>query len=292
MTADHVDVKSILIVDDEEEIRELIKGHLLSALPDLNIVLAKDGSEALGKLSYQTFHCVITDIQMPKKDGVDLIEKIKQSNLNAATPIIVVTGFPDEHLLEKFSNITFVEKPYDKSVLIELVQSQLKLGKMNQRVAANVLNAVIESTEGLLKQLVKVDAELSNPSAKSAQDELKGDIYALMEFKHQNAISKICFGFDKSLAANVVKAVKEGDIQSHTNPIELFLSAIFKTVASKLHQEQQTIALTKKQVISSKDDFTFKELNSLKAIVMPITTSIGKIYIQAMHLENVRKTAA
>ncbi|MCH2532865.1 MAG: response regulator [Bdellovibrionales bacterium] len=292
MNAEKVDVKSILLVDDEEDVRALIKQHLTSSIKDINIIEAKDGSEAMAKLSYQTFHCILTDIQMPKKDGVDLIEKIKQSNLNATTPIIVVTGFPDDQLLERFSNITFVEKPFDKSVLIQLVESQLKLGKMNQRVAANVLNAFVDATESFLKQLTQLEAEFTSPLAKAPQDQLKGDIYALVEFKHVGAISKICFGIDKNLAAQIVKTIKEGNLNSNTNPLELFLSAIFKTVVSKMQEEKQNISLVKKQIVTSNEDFTIQELNSLKAIVMPIKTSLGHIYVQAMHLENTRKAAA
>lgn len=292
MNAEKVDVKSILLVDDEEDVRALIKQHLTSAIKDINIIEAKDGSEAMAKLSYQTFHCIITDIQMPKKDGVDLIEKIKQSNLNAATPIIVVTGFPDEQLLERFSNITFVEKPYDKTVLVQLVESQLKLGKMNQRVAASVLNAFVESTESFLKQLTSFDTEMASPLAKAPSEALKGDIFALIEFKHAGAVSKICFGFDKNLAAQVVKVIKEEDVSSTSNPLDLFLSAVLKKVAGLLHEEKQSITLVKKQIFTKANDFGVQELNSLKAIVMPIKTSLGCIYIQAMHLDNVRKAAA
>lgn len=290
MTSDKAGIKYILVVDDEDDVRELITQHLLGSINDIKIIEARDGSEAISKLSYQAFDCIITDLQMPRKDGIDLLKKIKTSNLNSSTPILVVTGFPDEQILERFSNITFIEKPYDKKILTQLVESQLKLGKMNQRVTANVLNVVIEASESLISQLIKEEANSESPMAKSAQDSLKGDIFAVLEYKQSQVVSKICFGFDKTLAAHIIKSFKDNEVSPGSNPLDIFISNVFKSVLSKMAQEKQNFTLSKKLFFNGTEDFNYKELNSLKAIVMPIKTTHGYLYIQAMHLENTRKT--
>lgn len=290
MSDEKLNLKYILLVDDEDEIRELIKEHLYEDLQDIKIIEAKDGSEAITKLSYQNFHCIITDLQMPKKDGADLIEKIKSGGLNKSTPIIVVSGFKDEQLLKRFNNITFIEKPHDRKTLVQLVESQLKLGRMDQRVAANVLNSFIEASRQLVTQFLNEEALIESPLAKSHQDALKGDFISVLEFKHADTLSKICFGFDKTLMAHIIKYVKEKDPKA--NPVDVFLMTAFKKVMSGLASEDGDLTLIRKIILNQQNDFEYSELNSLKAIVIPIKTTNGNLYLQAMHLDNLRKASA
>ena len=62
-------MKKILIVEDEEPIRRVLKRILADENPEFKISEAIDGNEAIEKLSRDKFDLVVCDIKMPKKDG-------------------------------------------------------------------------------------------------------------------------------------------------------------------------------------------------------------------------------
>ncbi|MDH5542452.1 MAG: response regulator [Nitrospinota bacterium] len=83
----------VLIVDDEEFIRTLLRGRILS----LNTVVleANDGEEAMEKIAKHKPNLVITDLQMPKTDGLKVLEFIKSNPDTAHTPVIILTSNSD-----------------------------------------------------------------------------------------------------------------------------------------------------------------------------------------------------
>ena len=114
----------ILIVDDEKEIRDILKMHLESA--GYKVIEANDGEEAINKMKEGSnllqVGLIITDIRMPKVDGVEAIDYIMANA--PSKPIIVVTGYPDADfggsLLDKGVK-EYLVKPIEKSVLLEKV---------------------------------------------------------------------------------------------------------------------------------------------------------------------------
>lgn len=81
-------VARILVVDDNQEVREIVESMLLSA--DYEVVLAIDGEDAIRQFQEQRFDLVICDVFMPKKDGFEAIREIR--GLSATVPIISMTG--------------------------------------------------------------------------------------------------------------------------------------------------------------------------------------------------------
>ncbi len=81
----------ILLVDDEEKVREM-----LSSLLNSRGYLVKnvaDGEEALKNLNSSDFDIIITDLRMPQMDGAELIKKVRHLKPNIG--IIVLTGYGD-----------------------------------------------------------------------------------------------------------------------------------------------------------------------------------------------------
>ena len=78
----------ILIIDDEEDIRIVLKQVLERA--GFDVTVAADGKEGLSKLERQGADLVITDVIMPGIDGVTTVRKIREKYLN--TKIIVISG--------------------------------------------------------------------------------------------------------------------------------------------------------------------------------------------------------
>ena len=116
---------SILVVDDE-----------LGAVSALEIILrrrgykiqsAGNGLEALSKLYSEHFDLVITDILMPKFDGIRLSRRIRKEW--PTLPILVITAFDDEQTCRELLAIGisgYLMKPFDLKQLIDVVEEALQ----------------------------------------------------------------------------------------------------------------------------------------------------------------------
>lgn len=84
---------TILVVDDDPDIRELIQAILEG--DGHNVTLAADGQEALNKLKRRPYDLVVLDIMMPTMSGYEVLEQILAMPSRASTPVIVVTAKHD-----------------------------------------------------------------------------------------------------------------------------------------------------------------------------------------------------
>ena len=118
----------VLIVDDEADVREVLRLHLESA--NLNVIEAENGEEAINlmKLGSNLLQVglILCDIRMPKVNGVEAIEYLKENA--PSIPIIVVTGYPDSELavsLLKKGVKDYLVKPLEKEKLLAKVKEAL-----------------------------------------------------------------------------------------------------------------------------------------------------------------------
>jgi two-component system chemotaxis response regulator CheY len=80
-----------LVVDDSPAMRQSVVDILLG-MRCFAVVQAQDGFDALAKVHAQTFALVVTDINMPRMDGLKLTEMLRRDGRHAGVPIIVVTS--------------------------------------------------------------------------------------------------------------------------------------------------------------------------------------------------------
>ena len=81
--------KNILVVDDSSSVRQVVSIALKSAGYD--VTEASDGKDALGKLTGQKIHLIISDVNMPHMDGITFIKEVKKLANYKFTPIIMLT---------------------------------------------------------------------------------------------------------------------------------------------------------------------------------------------------------
>lgn len=122
----------ILIVDDEENVRDVVKLHLEQA--GYNTIEAENGEDAINQLRQQAnmvnVGCILCDIRMPKVNGVECIEYLKQQA--PGIPIVVITGYPDPELaasLFKKGIKEYLVKPVEKDKLLSTVNNIVSAGK-------------------------------------------------------------------------------------------------------------------------------------------------------------------
>ncbi len=127
--------QKILIVDDEASIREFLQ-IMLKKEKKYEITLAEDGEEAIQILKKKTFDLVISDLQMPKKTGMDILTHINQ--MCPQTVFILITAFGStETAVEamKLGAYDYITKPFkldEVSINISHALESVKLRKENR----------------------------------------------------------------------------------------------------------------------------------------------------------------
>ena len=92
--------KNLLVVDDSATTRMLIS-LTLKKEGVYRIVEVSNGREAVDKLSHESVDCVLTDINMPQMNGLDLISYIRSQHREPKVPIIVITTQGEEEARDK-----------------------------------------------------------------------------------------------------------------------------------------------------------------------------------------------
>jgi two-component system chemotaxis sensor kinase CheA len=117
----------VLVVDDALAIRELQRSILERA--GYEVVTAGDGAEALELLAGLPADLVLTDVEMPRMDGLELARAIRGTETIAATPILMLTSRGDEadrrRGLEAGADRYLVKTAFDERVLLSAVREQI-----------------------------------------------------------------------------------------------------------------------------------------------------------------------
>jgi two-component system chemotaxis response regulator CheY len=119
----------VLIVEDSKATRELIAATCTS-ISGVEVVMAMSGFEALKVLPRHRFSLIITDINMPDINGLELINFVKKNPNYKDTPLFVVTTEGRDQDRARglaLGASEYVVKPFEAPKLAELVRQYLKL---------------------------------------------------------------------------------------------------------------------------------------------------------------------
>ena len=133
-----------LIIDDEPDIRELLKMTL--ARMDVDVIDAEDLTTARKHLKVYPFDLCLTDMRLPDGDGIELVKEMQSSYPDI--PVAVITAFGNvEGAVNtlKAGAFDYVSKPIDLQVLRNLVNTALKLGKQHEKFAQHKRQLLGES---------------------------------------------------------------------------------------------------------------------------------------------------
>ena len=154
----------VVIVEDDEEIREFLKSELSS---DYQVTTCPDGREGLSEVLHTIPDLVISDVMMPEMDGNTMCSKIKSNATTSHIPVIMLTAKSrDEDLLEglEMGADAYIPKPFNMDILrrtiINLIHThqmlQLKYGR-NDQLEEQVDQIKMKSPdEQLLERVMKV----------------------------------------------------------------------------------------------------------------------------------------
>ncbi|MBI3578917.1 MAG: sigma-54-dependent Fis family transcriptional regulator [Ignavibacteriales bacterium] len=134
----------ILVVDDEESITFLLKTEL-EELPDYDVDVALNGTEAINLIQSKIYDVVLLDIKMPRVSGIDVLKYLNEHS--PSTQVIMLTNVVDmKTAIEtiKLGAYDFVSKPYDPEQLQATVSRAIEKRKLviEKEVMKNELNRI------------------------------------------------------------------------------------------------------------------------------------------------------
>ena len=224
----------VLIVDDNELSRDLLRESLQDEEDIVIVDTASDGMDAALKIEELRPDIVLVDLVMPRLDGIGLVKKIKDEMDNESPSFIMISGVSDEIAIKRaFSNgiSYYIIKPYNTEELVALIR---ELGNyVNQENDSIIINT--DNNTNNKKTKLKKILELLNAYGISGR--LKGYGYivkaveiALEEENISNAMTKQLYytlskEFDTSYGSierNIRYAIQKGFDKASSNlPEEL-----------------------------------------------------------------------
>ena len=118
---------NILIIEDEDSIRRVLKKVLFEDNQSYKFTEAIDGQDGLSSVKKQEFDLILCDIKMPKKDGIEVLDFIR--NHSPTTPVVMISGHGNLETAVKAMRMgafDYISKPPDLNHLLSTVRSALK----------------------------------------------------------------------------------------------------------------------------------------------------------------------
>jgi twitching motility two-component system response regulator PilG len=112
--------KTILVVDDEQTITELL--HIALEDEGYEVICAHDGQDAMQKVEEEHPDLIICDLLMPHMNGEQFYCALKQSPDYHTIPVVLMSGSQNMHVARKHAFDGFLAKPFDVETLFRKIQ--------------------------------------------------------------------------------------------------------------------------------------------------------------------------
>ena len=119
--------QTVLLVDDNAQNLELLEIYM-EGLPEVRVVTATNGLEALAKVEQDRPDLVLLDIMMPKMSGFEVCKRLKSDPNTRDIIVVMVTALNETSDVERAAECgtdDYLSKPVDKQALLELVRNLL-----------------------------------------------------------------------------------------------------------------------------------------------------------------------
>jgi len=196
----------VLYVEDSQETREAAYEFLEIFFG--NIVTAVDGEDGWNKYNSQEFDLVLSDIEMPKKNGLELISQIRASNPNI--PLLVLSAYTDQkYFLEaiKCGLDAYLLKPFEMEQFISVIFKIVKKIDDEQKLIDYKikLERLVEEKTREVEYRCYHDFYTDLPNAFMLQDDLQSKKFhyaLLLDISHFSVVNK---EYGKEFAGNVIQ---------------------------------------------------------------------------------------
>jgi two-component system alkaline phosphatase synthesis response regulator PhoP len=126
----------VLLVEDEELVGTMVRMNLESA--GYEVVWQRSGSQAVERASQDAFDVILLDISLPERDGLTILEELRQNNIN--TPIMMLTARDDTTTKVQALEIgadDYLPKPFDVAEMIARVNALVRRSQSDRELPSN-----------------------------------------------------------------------------------------------------------------------------------------------------------
>jgi len=119
---------TVLLVDDNAQNLELLQVYM-EDLPDVRVVTATNGLEAMTRVAEESPDLILLDIMMPKLSGFEVCKRVKADPKTRDIIVIMVTALNEPSDIERAAECgtdDYISKPVDRKSLVDLVRNLLK----------------------------------------------------------------------------------------------------------------------------------------------------------------------
>lgn len=115
----------ILVIEDNDDMRDYIKSILSD---EFKVILARDGEEGIDRAINYIPDLIVSDIMMPKRDGISMVKELKNNEKTNHIPIILLTSLDKESQIVEGYNLgveDYITKPFSAKILTKRIQNIL-----------------------------------------------------------------------------------------------------------------------------------------------------------------------
>lgn len=288
--------KTILIVDNNCELEQLVKGPLIKELENSDVtpivVRAKDGADAAIKSENQKFDMVLIDTEVPRLMDGGFVYGLSSYKNTQDAELMVVSQRDTTELPETLKAAKIFKKPVNPADLINAMVQCLNDEHLNNKkpaagatsaryaVDVRVINAVIKATTNVLKQFGVAETKMEKAAPKPATDPLLGEVSSLVDIKSQSFTGYLCISFDKNSYLEVVSTMLMEE-QTELTPdnqdaVGEINNIIFGNAKSDLAQFGVEMTVPKVLIGANK---TLPCPEGSAGMLIPFSTGKGKFYL-------------
>ncbi|WP_425043823.1 response regulator [Primorskyibacter sp. S87] len=189
---------SVLVVDDEPSILELLKTALV-ALENYDVSIANSAASALKTIKRQKkpFDCLLFDIQMPDVDGIQLLEEVRKHPDYADTPVIMLTAMADRKYVDEAflaGASDYVTKPFELLELRSRMTTATRLVQERQKTRRSADEAIQLKEELEHNQQFNIDDPITIEGVDRFLRYVEFDNY-IMQLSHGRLFSSNAIAF-------------------------------------------------------------------------------------------------
>lgn len=209
--------KTVLFAEDDKIMKEQITEVLEMLFK--KVFLADDGEKAYELYLQSTPDIIISDIKMPNMNGLQFIEKVRQSDYE--TPVVLITSFTEQDMLVHAANLSidgYIIKPLELKALISTINKAMKRMQKNQGLISLTNNIFYNSgTQELYqnsvvvqlgsKELELIKLLINNRARTVSKEEISAELWPL-ESSCDSAIKNLILRIRKKIDDDIIISVR------------------------------------------------------------------------------------
>lgn len=143
-----MDKQTILIVDDEKKIVELLKETISKMSKDYKVLAAYNGKEAMAVINKEKIDLLLLDIKMPVMSGVQVLTELHNKKMWLPTIVLTAYNVSDiEVKFQEFGIVDYLSKPLDMVMLKSTIQQVLRNREQKDSITGMSLAAILQVLE-------------------------------------------------------------------------------------------------------------------------------------------------